>query len=125
MMEFVNAVAGQDVRPRAIIEPFVLLLAPFAPHLAEEAWQLLGHTKTLAYEAWPAFDAAVLVESEIEIAVQINGKVRGKIRIPAGADQQTAEAAARSDAKSAEQLAGKQIIKIVYVAGRLLSFVVK
>jgi leucyl-tRNA synthetase len=125
MMEFVNAVAGQDVRPRAIIEPFVLLLAPFAPHLAEEAWQLLGHTKTLAYEAWPAFDAAVLVESEIEIAVQINGKVRGKIRIPAGADQQTAEAAARSDAKIAEQLAGKQIIKIVYVAGRLLSFVVK
>ncbi len=125
MMEFVNAVAGQDVRPRAIIEPFVLLLAPFAPHLAEEAWQLLGHAKTLAYENWPAFDPALLVESEVEIAVQINGKVRGKIRIPAGADQETAEAAARSDAKIAEQLAGKQIVKIVHVAGRLLSFVIK
>ncbi|MBS0263475.1 MAG: leucine--tRNA ligase [Planctomycetes bacterium] len=125
MMEFVNAVAGQDVRPRSILEPFVLLLSPFAPHLAEEAWQLLGHTQSLAYEPWPQFDPAVLVESEAELAVQINGKVRGKIKIPAAAEQSVAEQAARADAKIAEQLAGKTVIKIVYVAGRLLSFVVK
>jgi leucyl-tRNA synthetase len=125
MMEFVNGVAGLDCRPRAIIEPFVLLLSPFAPHLAEEAWQLLGHSASLAHEPWPAFDPAVLVESEIEIAVQINGKVRGKIRIPAGADQATAENAARIDPRIAELLAGKQVVKIVYVPGRLLSFVVK
>jgi leucyl-tRNA synthetase len=125
MMEFVNPVAAMDCRPLAIVEPFVLLLAPFAPHLAEEAWQLLGHSASLAYEPWPAFDPALLVESEVEIAAQINGKVRGKIRIPAGADQATAENAARSEPRIAEYLTGKQVVKVIYVAGRLLSFVVK
>ncbi|MBI3863708.1 MAG: leucine--tRNA ligase [Planctomycetia bacterium] len=125
MMEFVNAVAGQACRPRSIVKPFVLLLAPFAPHLAEEAWELLGGSGTLAYEAWPTFDPALLVESEVEIAVQINGKVRGKIRVPSDADQSVVESAARADARIAEQLAGKQIVKIIYVPGRLLSFVVK
>jgi leucyl-tRNA synthetase len=80
MMEFVNAVSSQDPRPRALLEPFVLLLAPFAPHLAEESWELLGHSRTLAYEPWPECDKALLVETEVEIPVQINGKVRGKIR---------------------------------------------
>jgi leucyl-tRNA synthetase len=125
MMEFVNAVSSQDPRPRAILEPFVLLLAPFAPHLAEESWELLGHVKTLAYEPWPAFDAAILVETEVEIPVQVNGKVRGKIRIPAGADQATAQAVATSDAKIAENLSGKQVVKVIYVPDRLLNFVVK
>lgn len=125
MMEFVNAVSGLDVRPRAILEPFVLLLAPFAPHLAEEAWQLLGHARTLAYEPWPKFDAALLVESEVEIPVQINGKVRGKVQIPAGADQSVAEQAARADARLAGNLVGKQIVKVIYVPNRLLSFVIK
>jgi leucyl-tRNA synthetase len=125
MMEFVNAVSGEEPRPRAILDPFVLLLAPFAPHLAEEAWQLLGHGKSLAYEPWPSYDGKLLVESEVEIAVQINGKVRGKIRIPADANQQTAQDAAMADARIAENLAGKQIVKVVFVPGRLLSFVVK
>ncbi len=125
MMEFVNAVSGQEPRPRALLETFVLLLAPFAPHLAEESWELLGHKKTLAYEPWPTFDAALLVESEVEIAVQINGKVRGKIRIAADADQEAAQTAALAEPRVAENLAGKQIIKAVYVPGRLLSFVVK
>jgi acyl-CoA synthetase (AMP-forming)/AMP-acid ligase II len=125
MMEFVNGVSGQDLRPRSILEPFVLLLAPFAPHLAEEAWELLGHNQTLAHEPWPAYDPALLVESEIEIAVQINGKVRGKIRIPADADQDTAQKFATAEPRVAENLAGKQIVKLVYVPGRLLSFVVK
>jgi leucyl-tRNA synthetase len=124
MMEFVNGVSGQEPRPRSILEPFILLLAPFAPHLAEEAWELLGRKKSLAYEPWPAYDPALLVESEIEIAVQINGKVRGKIRIPAGADQETAHKAATAEPRVAEYLAGKHIVKVVYVPGRLLSFVV-
>ncbi|HLJ09606.1 MAG TPA: leucine--tRNA ligase, partial [Planctomycetaceae bacterium] len=125
MMEFVNAISVQDPRPRTVIDPFVLLLAPFAPHLAEELWQLLGHAQTLAYEPWPAFDAALLVETEVEIPVQINGKVRGKVRIPVGADQEAAVLHAKSDARIAEQLTGKQIIKVIYVQNRLLSFVVK
>ena len=125
MMEFVNGVSGQEPRPRSILEPFVLLVAPFAPHLAEEAWELLGHNRSLAFEPWPPYDPALLVESEIEIAVQINGKVRGKIRLPAGADQETAQKAAIADPRIAENLAGKQLVKVVYVPGRLLSFVVK
>ncbi len=125
MMEFVNAVSGQEPRPIAILEPFILLLAPFAPHLAEESWELLGHAQTLAYEPWPTYDPALLVESEVEIAVQINGKVRGKLRIPADADQETVQKMAASDARVAEYLAGKQIVKVVYVPGRLFSFVVK
>jgi leucyl-tRNA synthetase len=125
MMEFVNGVSGQEPRPRSILEPFVLILAPFAPHLAEEAWELLGHKKSLAYEPWPAYNPALLVESEIEIAVQINGKVRGKIRLPAGADQEAAQKAAATEPRIAEYLSGKQLVKVVYVPGRLLSFVVK
>ena len=103
----------------------MLLLAPFAPHLAEEAWELLGHSQTLAYHPWPECDAALLVETEVEIPVQINGKVRGKVRIPAGADQATAEKIALADPKIAENLSGKQIVKVIYVPDRLLNFVVK
>ncbi len=125
MMEFVNAVSGQEPRPRVILEPFVLLLAPFAPHLAEEAWQLLGNSKSLAYEPWPSYDPALLVESEVEIAVQVNGKVRGKIRILADADQETSQKIAMAEPRINEYLAGKQIVKVVFVPGRLLSFVVK
>jgi leucyl-tRNA synthetase len=125
MMEFVNAVSSQDPRPLAILEPFVLLLAPFAPHLAEESWELLGHSQTLAYEPWPEFDAALLVETEVEIPVQLNGKVRGKIRISAGADQAAAQEMATADAKIAENLSGKQVVKVIYVPDRLLNFVVK
>ena len=125
MMEFVNAISVQDSRPRGVIDPFVLVLAPFAPHLAEELWQLLGHAKSLAFEPWPAFDAALLVETEVEIPVQINGKVRGKIRIPVDADQDAAVSIAKSDPRIAEQLAGKKILKVIYVQSRLLSFVVR
>ncbi len=125
MMEFVNAVSSQDPRPRALLDPFVLLLAPFAPHLAEESWELLGHSRTLAYEPWPQFDPALLVESEVEIPVQINGKVRSRALIPSGADQAAAVKIALSDAKIAELLSGKQIVKVIYVPDRLLSFVVK
>ncbi|MFN0052102.1 MAG: leucine--tRNA ligase [Planctomycetales bacterium] len=125
MMEFCNAVSGQSPRPRAILEPFVLLLAPFAPHLAEELWELLGHAESLAYEPWPVFDPKILVDSEVEIPVQINGKVRGKVRIPAGADQATAQQAAGADPKVAEHLAGRQIAKVIYVPDRLLNLVVK
>ena len=87
MMEFVNAVSGQEPRPRAILDPFVLLLAPFAPHLAEEAWELLGHPKSLAYEPWPAFDpsAAGRNRSRNSGAGQRQGARQD--RIPAGADQ--------------------------------------
>src|SRR5262249_26458201 len=78
MMEFTNFFTKETVRPRACMEPFVLLLAPFAPHIAEELWEALGRSKTLAYEPWPKYDESLLAESTVEVPVQINGKVRSK-----------------------------------------------
>jgi leucyl-tRNA synthetase len=125
MMEFVNEVSQQEVRSREVIEQFVLLLSPFAPHLAEEIWQMLGHTKSLAYEPWPRFQANLIVETEVEIPVQVNGKLRGRIRIPAGADRDVVEQHARADAQVASQLDGKQIVKVIFVPDRMINFVVK
>jgi leucyl-tRNA synthetase len=125
MMEFTNVFMKEDVRPRAAMEKLVLLLSPFAPHLAEELWQLLGHEKTLAYEPWPTYDEDLIKEDTIEVPVQVNGKLRSLIRVPAGADKAEIEAAARADARIEELLAGKTIVKIVVVPGRLVNFVVK
>ncbi|TWU28544.1 leucine--tRNA ligase [Bythopirellula polymerisocia] len=125
MMEFTNYFTKLDRRPRAVLEPFVLLLAPFAPHIAEELWRALGHEKTLAYEAWPIYDDDVLAESTVEIPVQINGKLRGKITVPADADAEEMEKIARNDAQIAPLLEGKQVTKKIVVPGRMVSFVVK
>jgi leucyl-tRNA synthetase len=100
------------------------LLAPLAPHTAEELWQLLGHDQTLAYEPWPSYDPALLKDDEIEIPVQVNGKLRGKVVVPAGADGAQIEAAARGDERIAALLEGKTIRKVVVVPGKLVNFVV-
>ena len=125
MMEFTNEFTSYDVRPKSALSSFVLLLSPFAPHLAEELWQLLGHPNTLAYEPWPTYDPALLVEAEVEIPVQINGKVRGKVTVPKDADQATIETAAHGVDAITQQLSGKTVVKVVYVAGKLLNIVVK
>ncbi|MCX6997595.1 MAG: class I tRNA ligase family protein, partial [Kiritimatiellaeota bacterium] len=124
MMEFVNACQRWTQRPRAVLETFVLLLSPFAPHLAEELWQRLGHAGTLAFEPWPACDAACLVQDTMEIPVQVNGKLRGKVTVPTGAAQAEIVAAAQSDATIAAHLAGQTIRKQIFVPGRLLNLVV-
>jgi len=125
MMEFVNFFLKEDCRPKAAMETFVLVLAPFAPHIAEELWRLLGHEDTLAYEPWPEFDDALLREDTVEIPVQINGKLRGRIKVPAAAAGEQLAAAARGDPRVAKRLAGKTIVKEVVVPGRMVSFVVK
>ncbi len=125
MMEFTNHFTKEDVRPRDCMEPFVLLLSPYAPHLCEELWQLLGHADTLAYAPWPAWDEDRLKESQIEIPVQINGKVRGKVLVAPDADKATLEAAARAEPRIAEQLQAARVIKTVVVPGRMVNFVVK
>ncbi len=125
MMEFVNEFLAREVRPKSTLEPFVLLLSPFAPHIAEELWSLLGHSQTLAYEPWPAHDERHLIETEVEIPVQLNGKLRGKVTVPAGADPTTMEAAAKADPAIAGQLEGKSIVKTVVVPGKMVNFVVK
>lgn len=125
MMEFVNFFFKEEVRPKSAMEQFVLLLSPFAPHLAEELWEILGHQTTLAYEPWPAYDETLLVEDTIEVPVQINGKLKGKVVAPAGSDSAALESLARADAKVAEQLAGKNVVKVIVVPGRMVNFVVK
>jgi len=125
MMEFTNFFFKADPRPREALEKFVLILSPFAPHLCEELWQLLGHGKTLAYEPWPTYDESLIKEDVIEVPIQINGKVRGRILVPADCDQSALESAAKSDAKIAPQLEGKTIVKAIVVPGRMVNFVVK
>ena len=125
MMEFTNYFFKVPQRPKVVLERFMQLLSPFAPHLAEELWQQLGHDQTLAYEPWPEYDEAFLKEDTIEIPVQINGKLRGRIVVPAGADQAVMEAAARADETIAELLAGKTVVKKIIVPGKMVNFVVK
>lgn len=125
MMEFTNFFTKQTVRPKSVMQSFVLLLSPFAPHIAEELWQLLGNKNTLAYELWPKFDDTLTQDAEIEIPVQILGKLRGKVVVPAGSDQDTILAAAQADPRIAELLAGKTIVKSIVVPGKLVNFVVK
>jgi leucyl-tRNA synthetase len=125
MMEFVNFFTKQSTRPCSVMESFVLLLSPFAPHIAEELWQLLGHKQTLAYEPWPAFDAALTKDDVIEIPVQVKGKLRGRILVPADMGQAELEEAAKTDEKIASFLEGRQIVKTIVVPGRLVNFVVR
>ncbi len=125
MMEFTNFFTKAEVRPREALEKFVLVLSPFAPHLAEELWQLLGHDRTLAYEPWPEADPEWLKENTVEIPVQINGKLRGRLIAPTGADAAALESMARADERIAELIAGKTIVKVVVVPGRLVNFVIR
>ncbi len=125
MMEFTNYFLKCDVRPRAAMQTLVLLVSPLAPHMAEELWQLLGHEKTLAYEPWPVFDPAAIREDNVEIPVQIKGKLRARVTVPLGASAEATEQAARADARIAELLAGQTVVKVVVVPGRMVNFVTK
>ena len=125
MMEFSNFMSSQEARPKVVLSQFVQLLSPFAPHIAEELWNVLGHPNTLAYEPWPTYDPALLVEDSVEVPVQFNGKLRSKIVVPANSDAAALEAAARADEQVQKNLEGKTVVKVVSVPGRMVNFVVK
>ncbi len=125
MMELVNDFTGQAVRPRCVMESFVLLLSPFAPHVAEELWEALGRSPSLAYEPWPRHDESLIREQTLEIPVQIGKKVRARVVVPAGATPEEIEAAARTHEKVAQCLAGKTVVNVTVVPGRLVNFVVR
>jgi leucyl-tRNA synthetase len=134
VMELVNALyqfprpGAEDKLALAVVreaaEAVILLLAPIVPHITEELWQLLGRTGSLADAAWPAFDPAVATEEEITIVIQINGKVRSRISVPADEEEDRIKALAREDEKIARQIEGKRIVKEVYVPKRLVNIVV-
>ncbi|KXG08829.1 Leucine--tRNA ligase [Anoxybacillus sp. P3H1B] len=123
LMVFINEAYKAPVLPKAYMEGFVKLLSPVCPHIAEELWEKLGHTNTIAYEAWPVYDETKLVEDEIEIVVQVNGKVRAKLHVPADASKEQMEQIALEDAKVKEQLDGKTIRKVIAVPGKLVNIV--
>jgi leucyl-tRNA synthetase len=118
-----SVVAASGAPTRDVAEPLVLMLAPLAPHIAEELWAKLGHDESLAWEAFPEADAALLVEDTVEIPVQVNGKIRGRITVAAGLDEDALEAAARADAKVLALFEGATVRKVIAVPDRLVSFV--
>ena len=124
MMEYMNTLrAGERVPHRTEIEPLVQLAAPFAPHIAEELWERLGHGGTVFASRWPAFDPALATEDEVELAVQVNGKLRGTVRVARDIVQDQAMAAALAVPSIAKFVTGAPR-KVIFVAGRLLNIVV-
>jgi leucyl-tRNA synthetase len=123
LMEFVNFFTGQDSRPPSCMESFVLMLSPMAPHIAEELWQVLGHSESLAYAPWPDFDPKYVEESTIEMPVQINGRVRGRITVAANATNEEMEQAALADPKVIKYLEGNAIRKVIVVSKKLINIV--
>ncbi|MGH8977007.1 MAG: class I tRNA ligase family protein, partial [Acidimicrobiia bacterium] len=109
--------------PREVVIPLVLMVAPLAPHIAEELWQRMGGSDSLAYETFPVADPAFLVADTVEVPVQVNGKLRARIVVPVGADDATHEQMARADEKVAALLDGATVKKVVVVPGRLVNFV--
>jgi leucyl-tRNA synthetase len=126
MMIFTNEATGWEVRPVSVLRTFLQLLAPFSPHLAEELWDLLHQPRgtaapSLTYAPWPSFDPALLVEDSLEIPVQVNGKLREVIRVPAAATNAELEAAALKAEKVQPFLAGKTVRKVIVVPRKLVN----
>jgi len=124
LIEFNNALVSLDEIPRAVAEPFVLMLAPMAPHMAEELWQRMGHSETLAHAPWPVADERYLKENRVKVAVQVNGKMRATIMVAADADKDAVLDAARHQENVARHLDGKTMRREIYVPGRIVNFVV-
>ena len=124
MMVFINECYKADSIPKKYVEGFVKLLSPICPHITEELWQIItGSNQSIAYEAWPAYDEAKLVDDEIEIVIQINGKVKAKLMVPADANKDALEQIAMEDSQVKEQIDGKQIRKVIAVPGKLVNIV--
>ncbi|HEX7063576.1 MAG TPA: leucine--tRNA ligase, partial [Bacillales bacterium] len=123
MMVFVNEAYKQEALPKDMMEGFVKMLSPVAPHISEELWQKLGHTETITYEAWPVYDEGKLTEQEVEVVVQINGKVRTKLTVPKDMTKEKMESTALDDEKIKENIAGKTVRKVIVVPGKLVNIV--
>jgi leucyl-tRNA synthetase len=123
MMIFINHMTKQEIRPKSCLRPFVQILNPFVPHLAEELWEFLGEKSLLTFEAWPNYDASLAKDDLITIAVQVMGKTRGTVELPPGTEQTHVEEEARKLPAVSNQLSGKQIRKVIFVKDKILNFV--
>lgn len=124
MMIFVNEAMKIEQRPKKLMEQFVLLLSPFAPHIAEELWEKFGHRQSLAYEAWPQYDEAKCAEENVEVVLQVNGKIRSKILVPLHTPEAELERLARSDEAIKRYTDGKSIRKVIVIPDKLVNIVV-
>lgn len=125
MMIYLNDVSKLDEVPRSLWEPFVLMVAPYAPHLGEEMWERLGHKESLAREAWPLYDEALTLDDQKEVVVQVNGKIRERLMVAAGTDEASLKASALVLPKVIEWMGGKEVAKVVVVRDKLVNIVVK
>ncbi|MBP1931162.1 leucine--tRNA ligase [Ammoniphilus resinae] len=124
LMVMMNEANKEDQLPKQAMESFVKMLSPLAPHIAEEVWGRLGHQDTLAYEPWPTYDEAMTVDNEVEIVIQVNGKIKDRLLIPKGLDQESMKEKAMQIASVQEALEGKQIRKLIVVPDRLVNLVI-
>jgi len=129
IMELVNGIQdlGKEAESGTVaqaIETMLLLLAPFAPHITEELWHLIGHQDSIHLQAWPAYDPTALVQDEVEIAVQINGKMRAKLKVAAKAENAEVEQLVLSHPRVKPHLDGKTVRKVIVVPGKLVNIVV-
>lgn len=125
MMVFINDCYKAPVIPREYAEGFVKLIAPIAPHIGEELWAILGHEETITYAEWPTFDESKLVDDEVEVVVQVLGKVRAKISVAKDISKEDLEKAALADEKVQDFIAGKTVVKVIVIPGKLVNIVVK
>lgn len=125
MMVFINEGYKAEVIPTEYVEGFVKLLSPIAPHLAEEIWSILGHENTITYETWPTFEESKLVDDEIEVVVQVLGKVRAKVKVAKDVSKEELEKAALADSKVQEFIEGKTVVKVIVIPGKLVNIVIK
>ena len=125
LMVLLNKLEKCEKVARSTLETFLLLLAPYAPHLAEELWSQLGHAESLMYQNWPVFDQTLLSEAAVTLPIQVNGKVRGTVAAPADSTQEQVETEARELPNVRRYLAQGNIEKVIYVKGHMINFVVR
>jgi leucyl-tRNA synthetase len=125
MMIFVNAVYKEGKCPREYAEGLIKMLSCICPHICEEMWEMLGHTETIAYESWPTYDEAKTADETVEVVLQINGKLRGKINLPVDMDKDAAIAAAKADERIASAIEGKTIVKEIAVPNKIVNIVIR
>ena len=124
-MIFVNECYKVGKCPKEYAEGFIKMLSCITPHMGEEIWSMYGHTNTIAYEAWPTYDEAKLVDDEVNIAVSVNGKLRNTIKVALNSEEEVVKKLAMEDEKVSKHLEGKEIVKVIVVPNKIVNIVVK